>query len=161
MVRLVLFQPDIPQNFGTMLRMSACLDVGVDVIEPCGFPLDDRKMRRAGMDYLDHVSLQKHLSWEHFCDYRQQLSETPRLILLTTKVSLPYVKVCYRPNDMLMVGRESAGVPDNVATYADERVTIPMVPAMRSMNVATAAAMVLGEALQQTKGFYHAERPFT
>ncbi len=144
-MRLALFEPDIPQNAGALLRLGACLDVAVDIIEPCGFLLDDKRLKRAGMDYLDQVDLTRHSSWRAF---RAQRSE--RLILLTTAGDVPYVAMTYRACDTLLVGRESAGVPAAVHRAADARVVVPMRPGLRSLNVALAAAMVLGEALRQT-----------
>lgn len=154
-IRLALFQPDIPQNTGTMLRLAACLGVGVDIIEPCGFVWSEAKMKRAGMDYLRHVNLVRHRSWNSFQD---QLRPR-RLVLLTTKTDQAYSDFQFKPGDSLMVGRESAGVPDDVHDGADARVTIPMAPAMRSINVAMSAAMVLGEALRQTGGFPQHQSP--
>jgi len=151
MISLVLYQPDIPQNAGTMLRLCACLGVDVHVIEPTGFDLSDRALRRAGMDYLAQVSLIRHLSWEKFAEWRAQSGR--RLVLTTTKGALSYTDFGFRSGDLILMGRESAGVPEAVHEAADERVTIPMVAGMRSLNVATAAAMVLGEALRQTGGF--------
>lgn len=145
-LRLALYQPDIPQNTGTMLRLGACLGVGVDIIEPCGFVWDDKKLRRAAMDYIDLLDYQRHTSWEAF----QQQIGARRLVLLTTKGATPYTNFSFNSNDILMVGRESAGVPDDVHARADARVIIPMVQDVRSLNVAVSAAMVLGEALRQT-----------
>ena len=151
---LALYQPDIPQNTGTMLRMCACLGVDASLIEPAGFPVSDRAFRRAGMDYLAHIDLVRHVSWRAFQDWRQALQPKPRrLVLLTTKAAGPYTHMTYLPDDILMVGRESAGVPDEVHDAADARVLIPMAPHTRSLNVAVAAAMVLGEALRQTQSF--------
>ena len=147
-MHLALYQPDIPQNLGTLLRFAACMQVEISVIEPCGFPFDDRKVRRAGMDYMDYVTLHRHDSWERFQEYHQQSGA--RLILLTTKSTLAYTDFSFIPTDILMVGRESAGVPEEVAEYADHKITIPMHPQMRSLNVAIAAAMVVGEAIRQT-----------
>jgi len=147
-MQLAFFQPDIPQNLGTMLRLSACMNVGAILIEPCGFPYDDRKVRRAGMDYIDHVLLTRYASWEQF---QEKKSRASRLILLTTKSPLVYTDFAFMPEDILMVGRESAGVPDDVASACDAAVTIPMHPPMRSLNVAISAAMVLGEGLRQTR----------
>jgi tRNA (cytidine/uridine-2'-O-)-methyltransferase len=147
-LRLALYQPDIPQNAGAMMRLCACLGVAMDVIEPCGFLLSDRNFRRAGMDYLMRLDLMRHASWEEFQARRQG-----RLLLLTTKASTAYFGFSFAPNDTLLVGRESAGVPDAVHRGADGRLTIPMRPGMRSFNVAQAAAMVLGEALRQTALF--------
>jgi tRNA (cytidine/uridine-2'-O-)-methyltransferase len=150
-MQLALYQPDIPQNVGTMLRLAACMHINASIIDPCGFPLDDRKLRRSGMDYIDHVTLRRHLSWQKFQEYRQALPA--RLILLTTKSSHIYTEFTFAPTDILLVGRESAGVPDEVAASCDAAITIPMQQPMRSLNVAIAAAMVLGEALRQTNGF--------
>jgi tRNA (cytidine/uridine-2'-O-)-methyltransferase len=148
-LRLALFQPDMPSNAGTMMRLCACLGVGMDVVEPCGFPFDDAKLRRAAMDYIDYLDYTRHKSWAHFDAARGQR----RLILLSTKAAIPYTDFVYTPDDILMVGRESAGVPDEVHQHADARVIIPMRPALRSLNVAISAAMVLGEALRQLSGF--------
>jgi tRNA (cytidine/uridine-2'-O-)-methyltransferase len=146
---LALFEPDIPQNAGTMLRLCACLGVDAAIVEPAGFPTSDRHFRRAGMDYLDHVSIARHASFQAFEDWRRG-EPGRRLVLLSTRAATSYLDLDYRPGDILMVGRESAGVPDEVLAAADAAVTIPMRPGMRSLNVAVAAAMVLGEALRQT-----------
>lgn len=148
-MRLALYQPDIPQNLGAMLRLAACFGVGVDVIEPCGFPLDDKKIRRAGMDYLTHTVMTRHASWDEFL-HTLTHPPSPRLVLLTTKAELCYTQCDFRADDILLVGRESAGVPDAVAQAADARILIPMQPPARSLNVAMAAAIVLAEALRQT-----------
>lgn len=145
-MRLVLYQPDIAPNTGTMMRLCACLGVGLDIIEPCGFVFDDQKLRRAAMDYVDHLDYQRHASWDQF----QTQIKPRRLILLTTKSDLPYHRFSFQADDLLMVGRESAGVPDNVHAAADERILIPMKPHARSLNVALSAAIVLSEALRQT-----------
>jgi tRNA (cytidine/uridine-2'-O-)-methyltransferase len=147
-MHLVLFEPDIPQNCGALLRLCACLGVAADIIEPCGFLLDDRRLRRAGMDYLAEVALTRHRSWQAYKD-----SHRGRLVLLTTKSDLPYSEFCFTAQDHLMIGRESAGVPEEVQKTAEARVVIPMKPGFRSLNMAQAAAMVLGEALRQTDGF--------
>ncbi len=147
-MRLALYQPDIPQNCGTLLRLAACLNLPVDIIEPCGFIWDDRRLRRAGMDYLADVDLARHPSWEA---YRDQVSG--RLVLLTTKAERAYPAFAFRNDDNLLVGRESAGVPDEVHAAASERLRIPMRDGLRSINVALAASMVLGEALRQTCSF--------
>jgi tRNA (cytidine/uridine-2'-O-)-methyltransferase len=147
-MRLALFQPDIPQNCGTLLRLAACLGVAVDIIEPCGFLWNDRLLRRAGMDYLAEVEVTRHASWDA---YRDQLRG--RLILLTTKAAHSYSGFSFRADDNLLAGRESAGVPPEVHEAAQERLRIPMRPGLRSINVALAAAMVLGEAMRQTGGF--------
>jgi tRNA (cytidine/uridine-2'-O-)-methyltransferase len=151
MLALALYQPDIPQNTGTIMRLCACLGVEVHGIEPAGFDLSDRALRRAGMDYLVHVRLLRHLSWEEFIDWRQQQGR--RLLLLTTAATQSYADFGYTDDDILVLGRESAGVPDAVHSVADARLRIPMAAGLRSLNVATAAAMVLGEALRQTDGF--------
>ena len=147
-MRIALFQPDIPQNTGTILRLCACLDVEAHIIEPAGFPVSDRHFRRAGMDYLDQVRIMRHLDWTTFENWRRAAGS--RLLLLTTRGTKSYLDWRYQPSDILLFGRESAGVPDEVFTAADERLTIPMQPGMRSLNVAMAAAMALGEALRQT-----------
>ncbi len=144
---LALFQPDIPQNCGTMLRMCACLGVTAAIVEPAGFPASDRHLRRAGLDYLDAVTIARHPSFALFEAWRR--GERRRLVLLTTAGAVPYTALAFRPGDVLMVGRESAGAPAEVHAAADIRVTVPMRPAMRSLNVAVAAAMVVGEALRQ------------
>lgn len=149
---LALFQPDIPQNAGTMLRACACLGVDAAIIEPAGFLVSDRNFRRAGMDYLDRLRIDRHVSWSAFEDWRRGPGGGGRLVLLTARATLPYAAAKYRPGDILMVGRESLGAPPEVHEAADLRVTIPMVPDMRSLNVAFAAAMVLGEALRQIRG---------
>ncbi len=146
-MRLVLFEPDIPQNTGAMMRLAACLGVGVDLIEPCGFVLDDRRMRRAVMDYFESLDLVRHHSWDA---YRKSIG-SQRLILLSTQASTHHTDFAFRHDDHLMVGRESAGVPDSVRDAADAAIVIRLVPPARSLNVALAAAMVLGEALRQTK----------
>lgn len=149
-MRIALFEPDIPQNTGTLMRLAACLGIALDVIEPAGFLLSDRRLRRAGMDYLDALEWQRHSSWD---DFLAAQSPNRRLVLLTTKGSLPYHRFMFHADDILLLGRESAGVPDEVHARADERLLIPMRKGLRSLNVALAAAMVLGEALRQTSGF--------
>jgi tRNA (cytidine/uridine-2'-O-)-methyltransferase len=145
-VRLALYQPDIPQNTGAMMRLAACLGVPLDIIEPCGFILDDRRLRRAGMDYIDHLEMKRHASWDRFVNE----TKSGRLVLLTTRGSVPYLDFRFQPGDVLLMGSESSGVPDEVADAVDARIRIPMKPGLRSLNVALAAAMVLGEALRQT-----------
>lgn len=147
-MRIALFQPDIPQNTGTILRLCACLDTEAHIIEPAGFPVSDRHFRRAGMDYLDQVTIMRHDSWSKFEQWRA--NSGCRLILLTTKAERSYLDQRYDATDVLLLGRESAGVPDDVAAAADARVVIPIRPGLRSLNVAMAAAIVLGEALRQT-----------
>jgi tRNA (cytidine/uridine-2'-O-)-methyltransferase len=148
-MRIALYQPDIPQNTGTILRLCACLGVEAHIIEPAGFPISDRHFRRAGMDYLDQVSIVRHDSWGHFEHWR--LENGLRLILFSTKGASPYLDHSFTANDVLLFGRESAGVPDEVAARADARLLIPIRPDLRSLNVAMAAAMALGEALRQTR----------
>ncbi len=150
-MRLVLFQPDIPQNAGTLLRLGACLGVAIDVIEPCGFVWDDRRLRRAGMDYLAGVTLTRHSSWAAFRQAQHARGE--RLVLLTTAGRQRYTDFAFAAGDALLLGRESAGVPPEVAQAADAALRIPLRLGQRSLNVAVAGAMVLGEALRQRDGF--------
>ncbi|MEH3091453.1 tRNA (cytidine(34)-2'-O)-methyltransferase [Agrobacterium cavarae] len=147
-IRIALYQPDIPGNTGTILRLAACLGAGVDIIEPAGFDISDRNLKRAGMDYIASAALVRHVNWERFEEWRATTGR--RLVLASTKAALPYTKVEYRPDDILLFGRESAGVPDHVHDKADERVLIPMVEGQRSINVAMSAAMITGEVLRQT-----------
>jgi tRNA (cytidine/uridine-2'-O-)-methyltransferase len=146
-MRLALYQPDIAPNVGAMMRLGACLGIAIDVIEPCGFPFGGKAMRRAALDYGPHGQVTRHDSWDTFC---AQKDDQDRLVLLSTKASLCYTDFRFRPGDILMVGRETSGVPDPVRDRTDAQVTIPMMPGVRSLNVATSAAMVLGEALRQT-----------
>ena len=148
-MRMALFEPDIPQNLGAFIRLSAGLGVPLDVIEPCGFPVDDRRIRRAAMDYYDLATLVRHASWAAFCRNRP----AGRLVLLTTAGADRLPEAVFRPDDILLMGRESAGVPEDVHAAADLRVRIPLRAGARSLNVALAAAMVLSEALRQTSGF--------
>ncbi len=148
---IALYQPDIPQNTGTILRLAACLRVNVHLIEPAGFPISDSALKRAGMDYLERAAMTRHTSFRDFDAWRT--SENRRLVLLTTKAALPYTDFSFRPGDILMTGRESSGVPETIHALADARVTIPMAEGMRSLNVAVSAGMVLGEALRQTGTF--------
>jgi tRNA (cytidine/uridine-2'-O-)-methyltransferase len=150
-MRLALYQPDIPQNTGTILRTAACLGVGVDVIGPTGFDMSDRALRRAGLDYLDHVALVRHTSFEAFEAARSKAHA--RLILLTTDAKQTFSEFRFQSDDILLTGRESAGVPAEVHEGADARIIVPMKPGLRSLNVAIAAAIVLGEALRQTGHF--------
>lgn len=155
-MRLALFEPDIPQNTGAILRLAACLGVGVDIIEPCGFVFTDARLKRAGMDYLDEVSITRHSSWAKFTESLQagRLSgNAGRLVLLTTKANVAYTDFVFDALDTLIVGRESAGAPRTVHEAADARIKVPMQEGMRSLNVALASAMVLGEALRQTGRF--------
>ena len=151
-MRLALYEPDIPQNAGSLMRLGACLGVEIDVIEPCGFLLSDRNFRRAGMDYLKSADIRRHDSWARF-HAGLQASGGGRLILLTTQGDMAYTDFAFAPDDTLLVGRESAGVPRHVHDAAHARLAIPLREGMRSLNVAQAAAMVLGEALRQTGGF--------
>ncbi|MDA0661613.1 MAG: tRNA (cytidine(34)-2'-O)-methyltransferase [Proteobacteria bacterium] len=147
-MRIALFQPDIPQNTGTILRLAACTGIAADIIEPCGFVWSSARLRRAGMDYLDGVTMVRHASWDAY-----NIASRGRLVLLTTKGITAYTDFAFRQDDTLLLGSESAGVPDPVHEIADARLRIPMAPAARSLNIALAAAMVLGEALRQTGGF--------
>ena len=153
-MRLALFQPDIPQNTGTLLRLGACLDLALDIIEPCGFIFNEKAMRRAGMDYLEQVSYQRHNSWQEFLTFRQEHpDEYGRIVLMTTHASSPYTDFHFEKNDIILMGRESAGVPEEVHHTADARLLIPMNKNARSINMAVSAAMVIGEALRQTNLF--------
>jgi tRNA (cytidine/uridine-2'-O-)-methyltransferase len=146
-VRIALYQPDIAGNTGTILRLAACLALGVDVIEPAGFDLSDRALKRAGMDYVEMAALTRHLDFSAFEAWRR--AEGRRLLLFSTKAAEPYTAFRYRPGDVLLFGRESAGVPDGVHAAADHRLLIPMPGGGRSLNVALAAAMAAGEAQRQ------------
>jgi tRNA (cytidine/uridine-2'-O-)-methyltransferase len=147
---IALYEPDIPQNTGTILRLAACLGVEVHIIEPAGFPTSDRAFRRAGMDYLDQVRIVRHPTWDAFEDWRQR--ERARLIVFTTRAQVSYLDHAFRPDDVLLFGRESAGVPEHVHQAADARLVIPMRHGLRSLNVAMACAMAVGEALRQARG---------
>jgi len=148
MPHLALYQPDIPQNLGSILRLCACLDVVCHVIEPCGFVLDDKKINRVAMDYIEQVNWQRHTSWEAFLEYVNS-QQSARLILLSTKATDSYYDFAFAPQDILLLGRESAGVPETVASQVDHIIKIPMHGKARSLNVAITAGMVLGEALRQ------------
>ncbi len=150
-LRLALYQPDIPQNTGTMLRMAACLGLGADIIEPAGFPVSDRDFRRSGMDYLDEISISRHISWDMFVKFAQENGH--RLVLLSTKANISHIEFKFQAKDILIVGRESAGVPQNVHDSIASKVRVPMVQSMRSLNVAISAALVCGEALRQVNNF--------
>jgi tRNA (cytidine/uridine-2'-O-)-methyltransferase len=160
-MRLALYEPDIPQNTGTLLRLAACLGVPVDLIGPAGFDMTDRALRRAALDYLAHAEIARHESFSAFeAAHRKGGMGLPsRLVLLTTHTETVYVDFAFRPGDTLLLGRESAGVPAAVHEIADVRLRIPMRKGLRSLNVAVAAAMVLGEALRQTGGFSAGEPP--
>jgi len=148
-MRLALYQPDITQNLGAFIRLAACLGMPLDIIEPCGFPVDDRRIRRAAMDYVDLARLRRHASWDAF----RRDSAPGRLVLLTTAGAVRLPEAHFRADDILLLGRESAGVPAEIHEAADLRVRVPMQKGVRSLNVALAAAMVLSEALRQTDGY--------
>ncbi len=150
-MRLALYQPDIPQNTGAILRLAACLGTPVEIIGPTGFDVTDRRLRRAGLDYLEYVEIVRQQSFAAFEEARR--ARRSRLVLLTTQAALAYTEFAFLPADTLLVGRESAGVPEAVHAAADARLRIPLRQGRRSLNVAIAAAMVLGEALRQTGGF--------
>ncbi|MEQ1711893.1 MAG: tRNA (cytidine(34)-2'-O)-methyltransferase [Hyphomicrobium sp.] len=152
-MRLALYQPDIPQNTGTLLRTAACLGIALDVIGPTGFDMTDRALKRAGLDYLDHADLTRHESFDAFEHWRRACPPPPRLVLISAHAPIAHLEFAYRPTDILMLGRESAGVPDRVLAVADAAIRIPLSPGLRSLNVAIAGAIVLAEALRQTSGF--------
>jgi tRNA (cytidine/uridine-2'-O-)-methyltransferase len=149
-MRIALYQPDIPQNAGTILRLCACFGIEAHIIEPSGFPTTDRAFRRAGMDYLDAVEIVRHRSWQDFATWRSRQGH--RLIVFTTAAMACYLDYRYLPDDILLFGRESAGVPSEVHDAADARLRIPIREGLRSLNVAVAAALAVGEALRQTGG---------
>ena len=146
-MRLALFEPDIPQNTGTLMRLCACMGVALDIIEPCGFLLTDKNLRRAGMDYLEHLDMTRHADWQMFRTARQG----NRLVLLTTKSQDSFLDFRFRPDDVLVAGRESSGVPRHVHEACDARLIVPMKKDVRSLNVAVAAAMALSEGLRQCR----------
>jgi len=148
-MRLALYEPDIPQNLGAFIRLAACMGTPLDVIEPCGFPIDDKRIRRAAMDYYDLARISRHASWAAF----RQNRVAGRLILLTTAGDTVFPEVAFQPSDILLLGRESAGVPPEVHDTADLRLRVPLEAGARSLNVALAAAMVLSDALRQTCQF--------
>jgi len=150
-MRIALYEPDIPQNTGTILRLCACLGIEAHIIEPAGFPVSDRAFRRAGMDYLDQVALTRHGSFAAFEDWRR--ANGLALVLVTTQAERSYLDHTFHADEVLLFGRESAGAPEAVHAAADTRLRIPLRAGMRSLNVALAAAMVAGEALRQTGGF--------
>ena len=147
-IDIALFQPDIPGNTGAILRLGACLGARIHIIEPAGFDLSDKALKRAGMDYLEKAALQRHLNWAAFSQWLA--SEDRRLVLLTTMATVPYTAHRFMPGDVLVFGRESSGVPDHVHAAADIRLTIPMIEGARSINLALSVAMVAGEAMRQT-----------
>ena len=146
-MRIALFEPDIPQNAGNIFRLGACLGIPIDIIEPTGFVIDDKKVKRSSMDYNKYLDLTKHISWLEFYDWSKQNSY--RLILLSTKSNKSYFNYKFRKNDILLFGRESAGVPDEVHSLVDERLTIPMVKGPRSINLSSSVAMVASEVIRQ------------
>ena len=148
-MRIALFEPDIPQNTGNILRLGACLGIPIDIIEPTGFLIDDKRLRRASMDYLDYLDLTKHISWEDFYDWSKK--ESYRLILLTTKSKKNFYNYNFNKNDIILFGRESAGVPDKVHNSVNERLTIPMVKGPRSINLSSSVAIVTAEAVRQLR----------
>ena len=150
-MRIVLYQPDIPQNAGTILRLGACLGVAVDIVEPCGFIWSEPRLRRAGMDYIDRAAVARHSSWQAFLAARA----SGRLVLLTTRAATGLPEARFEPGDHLVLGRESAGVPDDIHALADLAVRVPMVAGARSLNVAVTAGIALAEALRQTGGWPH------
>lgn len=152
-MHIAFYQPDIPQNLGSALRLAACMDVTLHIIEPCGFIFDDKRIRRAGMDYIAHAALIRHASWEDFLAWRGAEMPQARIVLLTTKGSQPLPEFTFQPDDILLAGRESAGVPEDVAATADARLRIPMAAGTRSLNVTVSTAMALTEGLRQTGGF--------
>ncbi|MDP9103594.1 MAG: tRNA (cytidine(34)-2'-O)-methyltransferase [Pseudomonadota bacterium] len=150
-MRLALFQPDIPQNLGGAIRLTACLGVPLEVIEPCAFPLSDRALRRAAMDYGDVAQVTRHAGWE---DFRTETRKSgARIVLFTTRGAEPFHRFAFREDDVLLFGRESAGVPDDVHDAADARLVIPIQRGMRSLNLAVSAAIGLAEGLRQTESF--------
>lgn len=144
-MKLALFQPDIPQNVGAAIRLCACMDLGLDIIEPCGFPWDKRKIAQSAMDYIDTIDIQKHSSWGKFV----AANSNARLVLMTTKASQNYLDFDFHENDILLAGRESAGVPEHVHEQCNDRIKIEMQKKMRSLNIVNASSMIIGEALRQ------------
>ena len=147
-MRIALYQPDIPQNTGNIFRLGACLGVSVDIIEPTGFIFDDKKFKRSAMDYIDYIDYKKHIDWQHFYDWAQK--KKLRLILMTTKTNQSFYKFQFHSSDILLFGRESAGVPDKIHQIVNHRLTIPMKEGVRSINLSSSVALVLGEGLRQT-----------
>ena len=148
-MQLALYQPDIPQNLGSILRLCACLEVMCHIIEPCGFILDDKRMKRVAMDYAEQANYQRHTSWERFQEYAK--ANNNRVVLLTTKSTQSLYDFSFAPSDVILMGRESAGVPQDVADAADARLRIPMSASARSLNIAQAASMALGGGLRQVR----------
>ena len=150
-MRIALYEPDIPQNTGNIFRLGACLGIKIDIIEPAGYVFDDKRFKRSSMDYIDHINYKRHLDWETFSNWSKK--NNFRLILLTTKSDKIYYNYNFNNNDILIFGRESAGVPEKVHNIADEKITIPMVKGLRSINVSSAVALVVGEACRQLNLF--------
>ena len=148
-MRIALFEPDIPQNTGNIFRLGACLGIEVDIIEPTGYVFDDKRFKRSSMDYIEHIKYKRHLDWDNFYDWIK--NHNFRLILFTTKSKKKYTKYQFQHNDVLLFGRESAGVPQNVHDIVDEQLTIPMKKNLRSINVSSSVALVAGEACRQLK----------
>ena len=146
-MRIALFEPDIPQNTGNIFRLGACLGIEVDIIEPTGYVFDDKRFKRSSMDYIDHIKYKRHLDWNEFYEWSKK--NNFRLILLTTKSKKKYTEYQFKDNDILLFGRESAGVPQNVHDIVDEQLTIPMKKNLRSINVSSSVALVTGEACRQ------------
>ena len=147
-MRIALYQPDIPQNTGNIFRLGACLGVSVDIIEPTGFIFDDKKFKRSAMDYIDYIDYKRHIDWHHFYDWSQE--KKYRLILMTTKAQQSFYEFEFHSSDILLFGRESAGVPDNIHQIVNHRLTIPMKKGVRSINLSSSVALVIGEGLRQT-----------
>ena len=147
-MRIALYQPDIPQNTGNIFRLGACLGVSVDIIEPTGFIFDDKRFKRSAMDYIDHIDYKRHIDWQHFYNWTKK--NNFRLILMTTKSQESLYKFKFNPSDILLFGRESAGVPKNIHNIVDHRLKIPMKGGVRSINLSSSVALVLGEGLRQT-----------
>ena len=146
-MRIALYEPDIPQNTGNIFRLGACLGVDVDIIEPTGFIFDDKKFKRSAMDYIDHLNYKRHLDWDHFLKWVKD--NQFRLILMTTKSNKSYYDFKFQPSDILLFGRESAGVPNDIHDVVDHRLTIPMKNEVRSINLSSSVALVIGEGLRQ------------
>ena len=146
-MRIALYQPDIPQNTGNIFRLGACLGISVDIIEPTGFIFDDKKFKRSAMDYIDHLDYKRHIDWKHFHNWSNE--NKFRIILLTTKAKKSLYKFEFHSSDILLFGRESAGVPDNIHNIVDHRLTIPMQEGVRSINLSSSVALVIGEGLRQ------------
>ena len=151
-MRISIFQPDIPQNLGALLRVSACLNVPLDIIEPCGFPFSEKKLKRTAMDYISHANFRTFIDYQAFKDHQKEENPNSRVILLTTKSKKSYFDFSFQKNDRLLLGRESAGVPEYVHKSVDDAVTVEMPGKGRSLNVVVSCVMVLSEAIRQTRG---------